>query len=376
MIVYEDYVKLAEYYGLGRDTSDRVYSSIMGLKGLKTVYCTGLKPLNPPSLPFPENVKPLDVEKYAKRIKAYISILLSCRDFAESVSKVYGGPEAFYIAHLSWIASTRLSGALALRIESVPEGVFKTMTLDLKGVEINMFNTFNGARFLLGPLRAGAEQSQAYRDILNALAKLNVNIDEVEASLSDVNYPRVGDELIEWVVREKALIALATRRTAKRKSKWITVRAREDIEAAVTSIANGVSRLFGPYRVSKARRSLWSPSGDVKVRGYILCEAARKAADISGLYPYLLLSARPLSYIEYAWRPSKCVQSGFKWALESIVLGYASGGISEGQALEAIFKTVGAAVKGHVEAPEEALNSYATIVLKLLNLIHARLSTP
>ncbi|MFN4046658.1 MAG: hypothetical protein ACK4H7_04890, partial [Acidilobaceae archaeon] len=98
-----------------------------------------------------------------------------------------------------------------------------------------------------------------------------------------------------------------------------------------------------------------------------------RAADISGLYPYLLLSARPLSYIEYSWRPSKCVQNGFKWALESIVLGYASGVISEGQALEAISKTAGAAIKGHVEVPEETLKYCATVVLKILNLISARL---
>ncbi len=374
MTAYDDYVKLAEYYGLDRDTIERVYDTILRLKGPKAAYCTGLKPLNPPSLPSPENLDPLNAGKHARRIKDYISILLGCRDFTVRILEVERGPEAFYIAHLSWIASTRLSGALALEVSSIPEGLFETITLDLKNVEINLFNTFNGVRFLLGPLKAGAEHSPAYRDILNALVKLNVNLDEIEASLSDVEYPKVKEELIEWVAKEGNLITVVTRRAAKRKSKWIRVRAREDIEAAATSIVKEALRIFGPHRVVRARKSLWSPSGDSKVRNYILCEAARKAVDLSSLYPYLLLSTRPLSYIEHAWRPSKCVQADFKWALENIVLSYANGSISEDQALEAISKAAGAAAKGHVEVPGEVLNSYARIALKLLNLITAKLS--
>jgi hypothetical protein len=174
------YVSLVKYHRLNTNTAMAVHNLLMGARDITGSFCIGFMPLSSPGLPAPDDTRAVGrARRYVREVAQYLKVLERCSRLYESLLKL--GMEAwdsFYIYHLADIASTRFSGA-------VPSGVgfdrrlLDTIALDLKEVELTIYNTMARARWTLGPLLAAYEHSPTYKVIVDALKSRGYMIEAI-----------------------------------------------------------------------------------------------------------------------------------------------------------------------------------------------------
>lgn len=374
MSLIEDYLKLAKLYGLGDRVTSQILTLMIGARSGYKAYCVGFKLLRVPSLPSPEDIRVLRrTSIYAKKLKRYIRIIEGCSRLYLELSKLgVEAWDAFYLYHLADIASTRLSGFRALG-RSFNVGVVDVIIGDLKNVELSLYSMLSNARWLLGPLIAGYEHSQAYKAIVDMLRSEGYNLEAFMEWVSSVEVPRVREELLGWIKSEIYTIYIVLRPVIARKSGWRAKRSRRDMAEIAENIVRKLRGTLGDRVLEKARDIL-SAKITGPPRGTVLCHVARDAADYSGLYTYLLVSMKPLSYIHMLWRPPQCPYPGFKWPLDALIRDYALGVISDEQLQVAIKDNVRLTLGVSLEIPEEVVDRYSRAVSLMVSRLLAGMS--
>lgn len=361
------YVSLVKYHGLNTNTAMAVHNLLMGARDITGSFCIGFMPLSSPSLPAPDDTRAVGrARRYVREVTQYLKVLERCSRLYESLLKL--GMEAwdsFYIYHLADIASTRFSGA-------VPSGVgfdrrlLDTIALDLKEVELTIYNTMARARWTLGPLLAAYEHSPTYKVIVDTLKSRGYMIEAILDVVSAVEVPRLSDKLLKWVKSEGYILQVILRPLVKRKATWRALRAKTELEAVRDKMLRRLERTLGPRLLSRLTEILTSERASI-TKNIVLCSIAKEAADCSGLYPYLLATPKPLSYIKSLWRPPKCPYPGFTWPLERILRDHIVSdaiGYQLANAMRPIVKTVSG---DKVEVPDDVINKYALIVAEVVS---------
>ena len=369
MSLVDAYTSLVKYRGLSVDVAMAVHSVLLRAHDTMGSSCMGFMPLSTPSLPAPDDVVAVRrARSYAMDVARYLRALERCSKLYESLSRL--GSEAwdsFYLYHLADIASTRLSGAYVVGVK-FDQRLLDTITLDLKEIELSIYNIVAKARWALNPLIAAYEYSPAYRAIVDALRSEGYLIEDTLNAIALVEIPRLNEELLKWVKSEGRILQVVLRPLAKRKAIGRALRAKADPEAAGGRVLKRLERILGPRLLSRLPAILASEKAST-TKNMILCIIAKEAADCSSLYPYLLASPKPLSLIKSLWRPPKCPYPGFTWPLERVFREHIAGNTIEGIA-DAIKPVVETASGGRIEIPDSVINKYTSIVTTIaLNLL-------
>ncbi|MEM4429136.1 MAG: hypothetical protein QXJ33_04780 [Acidilobaceae archaeon] len=370
---YHEYLKLSGDYGIDDDTATRVYDLIQSLTGNWRLYCTGLSSIQAPSLPPAEDGKVLPkIMTYVRRFKSYSRILSICSKFLEDLSSLgESASDAFYIYHLTDIASTRLSGVLTLKLESIPDSLVRGLILDLKNIEVNIYNTLNSIKWVVGPLKASLEQSRVYNALWSELLKQNINLESIQRKVDETTHPILTEKLIAWVEASKDTIYATLRSSSRKKARWKNIKSKRDPKHIALRVIKRVDKILGPYRVGRLGLVLLGKMEDKVLTSFVVCEIAREVADYTNIHSYLLISSKPINYIELLWRPPKCPSKNFKWPLESILEAYASRRISYSEATEILDKSLRSMLKLDILVPEDIIDKYIKAILEVVRHILA-----
>jgi hypothetical protein len=366
----DGYMMLVRYHRLDEGVAMTVYDLLLKARYSVESPCAGFMPVSPPSLPLPDDVEAVGrARRYARLVESYLRILERCSELYESLSRLGSTAwDSFYLYHLADIASDRFSGALAIGFK--PEGrVLDVIALDLKEVELSIYNMVSSARWLLNPLMVAYEHSPVYKAIVDILRGEGYNVEVTLGRLASTETPRLSDRLLEWIVREGSILQVLLGALIRRRATIKALRARTSPEVAGARVARKLKRILKLKTPARILGIITSGERSA-ARNRILCSMAREAADSSGLYSYLLAYLKPLNYIKTLWRPPKCPYPGFKWPIEQPLREYISSGASEGQPLKAMRQNVRLAL-GDARIPDDVVDKYIAVVTKTIDMLKA-----
>ncbi len=368
MSLRDGYVKLVEYRRLDSRIAMTVYDMLSKARYSMEAPCAGFNPINPPSLPSPDDVEAVrSARMYARRVKLYLEVLERCSKLYEDLLRL--GVEAwdsFYLFHLADIASTRLSGIVALNVEP-DESVFNVISLDLKEVELSIYNIVSSAKWILNPLMVAYEHSPLYRIVVDMLRSEGYDIKGILDKLASVETPRLSNEILEWIRREGSLLPVILGSLVRRKLVLKAFKARENPEMVGGRLASRFKRLLKPQTLARLVEIIASGKPST-TKDLILCSIAKEVADSSSLYLHLLASLKPLNYIKTLWRPPKCPYPGFKWPLEHVLREHVTHGIIDDRLAEAIKNNLRLILK--TDIPDSVASRYAIAVkTAMMNLL-------
>lgn len=358
----EGYIRLAGLYGLDRSLALSTYRVIYDVKGLTRAYCLGHMPLETPSLPPPDDVRVQRYSlRYAKLLREYLRVLRTCSEMYSIISRMgVGGVDSFYLYHLADIASARLSGALALGLRLEDEIVDVT-TMDLKEVELNIYNMVTGVKWVTGPIIAAYEHSPGYRAIVDRLKGEGYDLGILADSIASTEVPKLREELLEWFKGNSRLVMVTLRPLARKRARWRFTESTADLAGLGDKFERKMEKVLGYQALTKTFKVLASREGGV-VENLALCTVARDAADYSGLYTYLLVSRRTLNYIRNVWRPYKCPYPHLKWPLQDYFKDYVAGSRDWSEVASIARRIVKMSTTGKIEIPDSVVERYVSIL--------------
>jgi len=366
----DGYMMLVRYHRLDEGVAMTVYDLLLKARYSVESPCAGFMPVSPPSLPLPDDVEAVGrARRYARLVESYLRILERCSELYESLLRLGSTAwDSFYLYHLADIASDRFSGALAIGFK--PEGrVLDVIALDLKEVELSIYNMVSSARWLLNPLMAAYEHSPVYKAIVDILRGEGYNVEVTLGRLASAETPRLSDRLLEWIVREGSILQVLLGALIRRRATIKALRARTSPEVAGARVARKLKRILKLKTPARILGIITSGERSAE-RNRILCSMAREAADSSGLYLYLLAYLKPLNYIKTLWRPPKCPYPGFRWPIEQPLREYISSGASEGQPLKAMRQNVRLALRD-ARIPDDVVDKYIAVVTRTIDMLKA-----